>query len=152
MRWFAALAAVGCAGLDTKGEHSATGPSPACALAEASQTCPSCTEGPLQCTFGATAVIEGSCGECQARHALYQALCDAGEAASADAIEAQTVCVPVDCEVRYACDCSAECVAAPSPAADPATATATTTPCTCATPPTTLPGTCEWNGAECTFQ
>ncbi len=63
-----------------------------CDLAADSQTCPACVDGLVTCTFGEVSATEGSCGDCQARAALYQALCDAGETASADEIEADTVC------------------------------------------------------------
>ena len=67
----------------------------ACDLADEHQGCDDCTTGPTTCTFGDTSVTENSCGDCQARSALYNQLCDDGETASADEIEADTVCMPI---------------------------------------------------------
>lgn len=144
MRWWPWLVLAGCSGTEPKDGHSAE--PGACALAEAVQTCPSCTDGPMRCSFGWTSTVSGTCGECQARHTLYAALCDAGETANADRIEAETVCEAVTCELRYDCACEPYCFAAPGPPTQ-----STTTPCTCPTPPID-PGTCAWNGAECAFE
>ncbi len=65
----------------------------ACELADSIQGCDECDNGPLTCTFGDVSETRVSCGECQARSALYDALCDAGETATAEQIEADTVCV-----------------------------------------------------------
>ena len=87
-RWLSLLSLSAC--LDGLG-----GDPGACDLAEENQTCPECSSGPTTCTFGDTSVTENSCGDCQARSALYSELCDNGETASADHIEADTVCVPI---------------------------------------------------------
>lgn len=76
------------------GEDVTDGDLEACGLAAESQACDDCSNGPMTCTFGATAATENSCGDCHARAALYQALCDAGVEASAEEIEADTVCEP----------------------------------------------------------
>jgi len=132
------LAFASCIGGETE-------PDPeACALAVESQTCPSCTSGPMTCTFGDTSVTEGSCGECQARASLYQALCDAGEDAARAEIEEDTVCEPATCEVYYdACSdpCLPTCVLGseiPDSTCDMA--------CLTPLPP---PGVCAWNGSGC---
>lgn len=64
----------------------------ACALADENQACPECYSGEVTCTYGDVSATEGSCGDCQARSALYGALCDAGVSDSADDIEAGTTC------------------------------------------------------------
>lgn len=64
----------------------------ACALAEDHAACPECSSGPATCTFEDTSITQNSCGDCQARSALYQQLCDDGSDASRDTIEADTVC------------------------------------------------------------
>ncbi|MEZ4240956.1 MAG: hypothetical protein R3F59_33320 [Myxococcota bacterium] len=68
-------------------------PLPACTLADDAQTRPECDDGPWSCTFDTVTVdVTSSCGDCQARAALYTELCAQGETASADDIEAATVC------------------------------------------------------------
>ena len=64
----------------------------ACALAEEYRGCPECSDGEITCAFETTSATEPSCGDCQARGALYQALCDDGSTASRDDIEAGTTC------------------------------------------------------------
>jgi hypothetical protein len=71
-----------------------TGVGGACELAATHQSCPECDDGPVTCTFGDTSVTRTSCGDCQARAALHQALCDADEPAASSTIEADTVCEP----------------------------------------------------------
>jgi hypothetical protein len=85
------VAFVSCTGGATTEEYELA----SCALAAESQTCDECTTGPMTCTFGDTSVTANSCVDCQARADLYQALCDAGEDASREEIEADTVCDPV---------------------------------------------------------
>jgi hypothetical protein len=63
-----------------------------CELAEDSQTCPECSNGPVTCTFEDVAETANSCGDCQARGTLYQTLCDMGEEASREEIEEGTSC------------------------------------------------------------
>ena len=55
----------------------------------------------MTCTFEDTSATANSCGDCQARAELYNALCDAGETADQATIEADTVCEPAACEVVY---------------------------------------------------
>ena len=86
-RWLPLLSLSACIG-DLEGDADA------CDLAEENQACDDCTTGPATCTFGDTSVTEPSCGDCQARSALYSELCDNGETASAEEIEAETVCEP----------------------------------------------------------
>lgn len=151
MRWWVVIAVggTGCAGIGTAKDDS-TAPPGACALAEASDGCPSCYEGPYTCAFEGTWVARGSCGDCSARQALYQALCDAGSPASADAIEAGISCAPTECEVVYGCACTPTCdtvVPAGSTAAD----VSSMTPCTPCATPEPEPGPCAWNGSACGF-
>lgn len=116
----------------------------ACELAAESQTCPECSSGPMTCTFGETSATANSCGDCQARGALYQALCDAGEEASRGEIEADTVCEPAVCEVWYnGCvdACEPLCVLE-------STIPDTTCDMGCSTP-LPPPGACAWNGIGC---
>ena len=145
------LVGVGCVGSTTKGgEHSSVAVG-ACELAAQSQTCPSCYDGPWTCTYGGTSATVGSCGECQARASLYQALCDAGNPAAADEIEAGTTCAATTCVVTYGCSCTPSCEpAAVSGEAD--AATATSDPCSTCPTPEDPPGPCAWDGAACAFQ
>jgi hypothetical protein len=64
----------------------------ACQLAADNQGCDECYSGEVTCTYGESAETAGSCGDCQARSALYQTLCDDGNTDSADDIESGTVC------------------------------------------------------------
>jgi hypothetical protein len=68
------------------------GASPVCELAEQSSGCPECYSGEVTCTYDGVSETAGSCGDCQARAALYQALCDAGVEDAAETIEDQTEC------------------------------------------------------------
>lgn len=90
LRFAWVLMGVACAG--TPDIDTAAPVLESCELAEASQTCPSCSDGPLTCEFEGVSVTANSCGECQARGTLYQQLCDDGELATADEIEAGTTC------------------------------------------------------------
>lgn len=67
-------------------------PVAACELASDYFACPECYSGEVECTFRDIRVVEGSCGDCQARGSLYQELCDLGLADSASEIETQTTC------------------------------------------------------------
>ena len=137
-RWLPLLSLSACIGGDLDEE------SDACDLAESHQTCPECTSGPMTCSFGDTSVTEGSCGDCQARAALYSELCANGETASAEEIEAETVCEPTVCEVWYD-----GCVDACEPlCVDAATIPETTCDMGCSTP-LPPPGLCLWAGNEC---
>ena len=64
---------------------------PACAMAAAVGGCPECYDGDITCTFGDTSVTRGSCGGCQARLGLYEALCAAGSTATEAEITAGMV-------------------------------------------------------------
>ena len=64
-----------------------------CALAQESQTCPECADGTVTCSFDTFEATELSCGGCQARAALYTALCEANVIASRQDIEDGTMCV-----------------------------------------------------------
>jgi hypothetical protein len=69
--------------------------SAACQLQEANQECPECYDGDMTCTYGDVSVTEGSCGGCQARSALYQALCAAGNDDTKAEIESGMDCQDV---------------------------------------------------------
>lgn len=150
--WIGVLVwATGCVGATTSKD--ATGHSAvdgACALLAGTDGCPSCYEGPYTCSYGGVTVSRGSCGDCTARAALYQALCDAGVAGSADEIEAGTVCAPTVCEVAYACSCEPTCRAA-DPGGSTATTAADAAPCSTCPTPIDPPGPCAWDGAACVF-
>ena len=89
-RFFAML---GCAlMLSACGDKDTGGGEGACELADANAACPECYSGEVTCTYGEVSATEGSCGDCQARSALYRSLCDAGVEDSADDIEAGTSC------------------------------------------------------------
>jgi hypothetical protein len=138
-RWLSLLSLSACFG-------ELGGSTEACDLAASHQTCPECSSGPTTCSFGDTSVTENSCGDCQARSALYSELCDQGETASTDQIEAETVCEPTACEVFYD-GCADPC----QPTCVPADAIPETTcdlGCPTVEPP---PGECTWTGSECGF-
>ena len=65
---------------------------PACGLAGSLETCNECYSGEVTCTYDEWSETAGSCGDCQARSALYAALCEAGVEDSAATIEAETTC------------------------------------------------------------
>lgn len=65
---------------------------PACGLADDHASCNECYSGEVTCTYGDESATAGSCGDCQARGALYAALCEAGVADSREALEAGTSC------------------------------------------------------------
>jgi hypothetical protein len=88
----ACFVAPGCA-TPVGDDGDGTGGSDACTLSANSQGCAECADGNTTCRYGETSVTAVSCGGCQARSRLYQALCDAGVSDSADAIEAGTSCV-----------------------------------------------------------
>ncbi len=91
MRFWWMILWMGCAGPDDSGQDT-DGVSEACALAEQNSECPECDDGPVTCSYGEFSETENSCGDCQARSALYQALCDAGVEDSSAQIEADTEC------------------------------------------------------------
>lgn len=77
---------------DRDDDDSAGDGSDACDLARENQACPECYSGEVTCSYGDTDATAGSCGDCQARSALYQQLCDDGIADSRADIEAGTTC------------------------------------------------------------
>jgi hypothetical protein len=74
------------------GDKDDSGAAGACDLASDHEGCPECYSGEVTCTYSGFSATEGSCGDCQARSALYQQLCDAGVSDSAADIEAGTTC------------------------------------------------------------
>lgn len=65
----------------------------ACQLADDNAACPECYSGEVTCSYGDDySATEGSCGDCQARSALYRELCDAGVEDSEDDIVAGVSC------------------------------------------------------------
>lgn len=145
MRWWTLVFAVACTGIGGKDDDSGAGDG-ACGLAEASQTCPECSEGPTTCSFGGVSVTESSCGGCQARHALFQALCDAGDPTPAAQLEAEHQCAPASCEWVYGCSCTATCTLLPGVGTAADVSSPTCTPCTPQEPPE---GACTWDGQGC---
>lgn len=69
----------------------------ACELAQDNVGCPECYDGEVTCSYGEDhSATEGSCGDCQARSALYQQLCDAGiEDSEADILAGVSCSDPV---------------------------------------------------------
>lgn len=145
------LALCACTGSPATKDDTGTPDTPtgACALAAESQSCPSCSEGDLTCTYGAVSVTAGSCGECQARSALYQALCDAGVTDSREAITEGVTCAPPDCVV-WVDTCTDPC----APLCVPEHIVPADTTCDLGCPDTALPdpGDCVRVGPSCTFQ
>ena len=86
-----ALSLVACGDKDDadSGGESLSG---ACELVADLTDCPSCYDGVVTCTYGDESVSEGSCGDCQARYALYAQLCDAGVEDSRADIESGLEC------------------------------------------------------------
>lgn len=68
------------------------GKTDACKLAADNEGCPECYSGDVTCSFGEFEATEGSCGDCQARSALYAALCDAEIEDDEDTIVDGTTC------------------------------------------------------------
>jgi hypothetical protein len=64
----------------------------ACALAAEHGACPECYSGEVTCTYAGVSETAGSCGDCQARTALYGTLCADENSDEADDIESGTVC------------------------------------------------------------
>ncbi len=91
----AAVGIAGCAIVNNGGGSDDADGATVCDLADEFQSCPECDDGDATCTFEEVSVTRASCGECQARGALFQQLCDDDEAKSADAVEAGTVCITV---------------------------------------------------------
>lgn len=124
-------------------------PTGACALAADNSVCPDCSDGELTCSFGAVEVTVASCGECQSRATLYEALCDAGETADRATIEADTVCAAPTCTAWFdTCGdaCTWQCTRDDQ--------VPTYTPCDIGCPDTGTPdpGVCAWNGTACAFE
>jgi hypothetical protein len=142
-----------CVGGKSDGDDTGTmSVAEACELAADSQTCPECSSGNATCSFDGVEVTAASCGDCQARGQLYQALCDAGNEADRATIEADTVCEPEACVVFFdTCNdpCQPLCVPASQAAAQ-----APVTECDVACADTALPdpGECVNDGFGCTFQ
>lgn len=65
----------------------------ACGLAQRYSACNDCYDGDVTCSWGGFSATEASCGECQARGALYRQLCEAEVEGEAATIEDETVCV-----------------------------------------------------------
>jgi hypothetical protein len=63
-----------------------------CELARDYEICPECYSGEVQCIYGEFTATVGSCGECQARGALYAELCEAGVEDDGARIERETTC------------------------------------------------------------
>lgn len=140
-----------CTGSPTTKDDTGTPTEPlaACALAAESQSCPSCSTGDVTCTYGAISETAGSCGDCQARAELYQALCDAGVADSRESITAGVVCEQSPCVV-WIDACSDPC----EPLCVPEATVPTDTTCDLGCPDTALPdpGECTRIGHACGFQ
>ena len=64
-------------------------------MSQARQGCDECYDGLVTCSLDGISVTEGSCGDCQARMALEQALCDAGSTATRAEIDAAECSDPV---------------------------------------------------------
>jgi hypothetical protein len=93
----AALALTACGEPDDSGApqdsgEGIAGMSDACDLARRHGACDECYSGEVTCEYGEFSETAGSCGDCQARSALYGALCDAGVEDAAADIEAGTTC------------------------------------------------------------
>ncbi|MCB9686404.1 MAG: hypothetical protein H6735_15285 [Alphaproteobacteria bacterium] len=86
MRWTLLALVAGCGVAD----------SAACDWAENRGSCDECYDGEMTCTLDGQTVTAGTCGDCQALHALSVALCDAGSEVSEEQIE------NADCELERA--------------------------------------------------
>jgi hypothetical protein len=64
----------------------------ACGLAQRYASCDECYDGDVTCSWGDFSATAASCGECQARGALYRQLCEAEVPGEAALIEDETVC------------------------------------------------------------
>jgi hypothetical protein len=73
-------------------DDSGSGETAACELAEDNADCPECYSGEVTCTYEGYSETAGSCGDCQARSALLQTLCDEGVEDDADTIEVGIEC------------------------------------------------------------
>lgn len=67
-------------------------PTAACGQTEANLACPECLDGDVTCSLDGVTVTEPSCGDCQARVALYEALCEAGSEVTVEELEDPDVC------------------------------------------------------------
>jgi hypothetical protein len=54
--------------------------------------CDDCLTGTVTCSFEGVEVTEPSCEDCQARMALYDALCEAGSTATVSEVDDEAVC------------------------------------------------------------
>ena len=57
--------------------------------------CDECLTGTVTCSFEGVEVTEPSCVDCQARMALFDALCEAGSTATVSEVEDGAVCEEV---------------------------------------------------------
>ena len=64
----------------------------ACQLAAQELGCAGCYDGAVTCTYGEESVTTASCGDCQARIALWDQLCEAGIEDSRAEIESGLTC------------------------------------------------------------
>jgi len=121
--------------------------SAACELADTYSSCDDCYDGEVACSYDGVTEVRGSCADCQAKGQLYQRLCDEGVDATADELEADTVCVSADCVVLYpSCQpCMPVCQS-------PDVLQSTTCPgLTCTSGIEDPPGECVWEGSGCAF-
>lgn len=85
---FLAAMMTGCGDKD----DTSSAQSGACTLAESHSACPECDDGQVTCEYGSYSETANSCGDCQARSALYEGLCAAGVEDAAASIEAGVSC------------------------------------------------------------
>ena len=89
---FITVGLIGCGDKDDSGETGSPAVSGACELAAEIEACPECADGEVTCSYGDESATELSCGDCQARSALLDALCDADIEDSRADIEAGLSC------------------------------------------------------------
>ncbi|MFT5681921.1 MAG: hypothetical protein ACI8RZ_002839 [Myxococcota bacterium] len=85
---FLTLMLTGCGDKDDSGAAL----SDACGLAEDYSACPACDDGEVTCEYDTYSETTNSCGDCQARAALYWSLCEGGIGDDAATIEAGVTC------------------------------------------------------------
>ena len=84
MRWMMVLLVSGSMGCEPLTD--------ACTLSLQNVSCPECYDGDVTCSLDGVTVTEASCNGCQARNALYDALCVSGSTVTAAQMEADEVC------------------------------------------------------------
>lgn len=84
---FLTLMLTGCGDKDDTAAQS-----DACSLAEDHSACPECDDGEVTCEYDTYSETANSCGDCQARSALYWSLCEAGITDDSATIEAGVTC------------------------------------------------------------